>query len=163
MCWPTISLTALTAKCAWRAVPATANMCASPRDPLTRCLQTSPGPFLLDLNVVKAVRYALVTVFSQAVTDGDPKDFPLPSYEEGLELLEEEGVAEAEELPSFEKESRDADDQDARWQAVKEACQEPVRTRNFIQVVPLARKNRYQVLLGLQKCYTRLGHLGFRA
>ena len=45
-------------------------------------------------------RHALVTVFSQAVTEGDPKDFPLPSYEEGLQLLEEEGVAEAEELPS---------------------------------------------------------------
>ena len=109
------------------------------------------GPFPAGLDVVKDARLALVTVFSQAVTDGDPKD-PLPSYDEGLELLEEEGVPEAEELPS-EREPRDAD--------VKEACQEPVRTRNFIQVVPLARKNHHQVLLGLQKCYTRLRRLGF--
>ena len=40
-------------------------------------------------------------------------------------------------------------------------CKEPARIRNFIQVIPLSRKNHHQVLLGLQKCYTRLKHLGF--
>ena len=34
-------------------------------------------------------------------------------------------------------------------------------TRNFIQVVFPARRNRHQVPRGLQKCYTRLRHLGF--
>ena len=118
------------------------------------------GPFAAGLDVKQEARYALVTVFSQAVEESDPSDFPLPSYEEGLELLESEETDEVDEELS-EREAREADDRNAHWREVMAKCKEPARIRNFIQVIPLSRKNHHQVLLGLQKCYTRLKHLGF--
>ena len=93
--------------------------------PVTTLSADIAGPFPAGVDVVKDARYALVTLFSQAVEEGDPADFPLPSYEEGLELLEEEGEPEAEERPS-EREVREADDQVARWKAVIDACRDPV-------------------------------------
>ncbi|CAE7599592.1 GIP, partial [Symbiodinium sp. CCMP2456] len=132
----------------------------SPSGPVNTLTADVAGPFAAGLDVKQEARYALVTVFSQAVEESDPSDFPLPSYEEGLELLESEETDEVDEELS-EREAREADDRNAHWREVMAKCKEPARIRNFIQAIPLSRKNHHQVLLGLQKCYTRLKHLGF--